>query len=773
VLSLALGIGANLCAFVSVNSVILHPFPFSHLDRIMLLGEGSPKLGADRGPVSPANFLDWKDNNRSFEFLSAFNSWDALMNGTGEPERVTAARVSGDFFATLAMAPAQGRAFMPREFEPGADAVVLVSQAFQKSHALALGRTILLDGRAHIVVGVMPDDFDFPLATEIWAPLALSPESKARRDVADLSVLGRLKPEVSAERARAEMGALAATLAKRYPQTNEGRSVSIVALAKMDEITDGFVLIVWCAAGFVLLLACANIGNLQLARFTTRQKELGLRAALGASHLRLVRQLLTESLVMSAAGGLVGLYLGWCELVMMKTFIPAQVLRWVAGLRHLEITPLVLAFGFAISMASGLLCTVPSIYQLLRRRNTGRLGETLKEAGRGSVSSRTGNRARTILVAGEVALALVLLVGAGLMVRAFQRMLAVNAGIDPKGVLTLEMTPSPNAYRDAAQTAQFYRRVLAEMDTLSGVRASALSGSAAASKWEIEGRDTPAPGEPRPGALAISAAYFQTMRIPMMEGRPIGDRDGPDSPGAVVLSEGLAHFYWRGSSPIGQRVRLGGPSSPWLRVVGICGDVRIWFSSEAEPLAYVSYRQEPPAAVRFALRTAGDPMLSAGAARMAIRRVDADQAIYNVKSMEQALAEETSGVKSAATVMSIDAGIALLLALMGAYSVSSFFVAQRTQEIGVRVALGASPSTILRMVLGQTARISAAGLLAGLAVAIAMSAMMSRVLYRAVALEPVTFAALTAMLAAAAMLAAYVPARRATRVDPMTALRSE
>jgi putative ABC transport system permease protein len=773
VLSLAIGIGANLCAFVSVNSIILHPFPFPHLDRIMLLGETNAKVGAERAPVAPANFFDWKENSRSFDSLSAFRPWDALLTGTGEPERVSAARVTADFLATLAMAPAQGRGFVERECQPGEDGVVLVSQAFQKSHQVSLGQTISLDGRAHTVVGVMPEEFDFPLATEVWAPLALSLESKARRNTPELSVIGRLKPDVSVERGRSEMAALAGTLARRYPQTNDGRGVSIEPLGQMNEISDRFVLIIWCAAGFVLLLACANIGNLQLARFTARQKEMGLRAALGASRFRLVRQVLTESLVISAAGGLLGLFLGSWELGIMKITIPAEVLRWVAGLRHLQMNPVVLAFGFAISIAAGVACTLPSIYQLLRQRSGGGLSESLKEAGRGSVSSRAGNRARTVLVATEVALALVLLVGAGLMVRTFERMLAVNAGIDPKGVLTLEVTPSPNAYRDGAQTAQFYQRTLAEMDTLSGVEAAAVTGAAGVANWEIEGRDKPAAGEPRPQARAISARYFQAMRIPMVEGRSIGEQDGPEATRSVVLSESLAHYYWRGSSSIGQRVRLRGASSPWLTVVGVCGDVRDWFGGEPVPMAWVSYQQEPPSAVRFALRTVRDPMQSAGAARMAIRRVDANQAIYNVKSMEQVLAEETSGVRAAAMVMSIDAAIALLLALMGSYSVSSFFVAQRTQEIGVRVALGASPRAIVGMVLAQTARTSAVGLGSGLLVAGALTAFMSRALYHVVAIEPLTFVGITAMLAASALLAAYVPARRAARVDPMTALRSE
>ena len=773
VMSLAIGIGANLCAFVSVNAIMLHPFPYPRLDRIMLLGENSRNLGAERDPVSPANFFDWQRDSRSFEQMSAVRPWDALLNGTGEPERVTAARVTAGFFAVLGMPPAEGRSFVDREFEPGADAVAIVSQAFQKSHLLSLGKTITLDGRAHTVIAVMPEDFDFPLATEVWVPLALSPAEKARRDRADLAILGRLRADVSVARARAEMGALASTLARRYPATNDGRGVAIQPMGDFNQISNRFVTILWFASAFVLLLACANIGNLQLARFTARQKEMGLRAALGASRFRLVRQLITEGLVVSAAGGLAGLYLAYAQLNLLKSTIPAEVVRWVAGIRNMRLDPLVLAVGLAVSIAAGFVCSLPCIYQLWRQRGATHLSEALKEGGRGAVSSRAGNRMRATLVAGEMALAMVLTVGAVLMVRAFDRMLAVNAGIDPKGVLTLEVTPSPNAYRDGAETAQYCQRVLTEMSSLPDVRSAALSGWTQGGKWEIAGRDTPLPGEPRPAAQAISARYLETMRIPMVEGRSIGEQDGADAPRVVVLSQTLARYYWRGKSAIGQRVRLAGASSPWLTVVGVSGDVRDWFGGDAQPMAYTSFRQDPPASVRFELRTAHDPVQAAVAARMAIWRVDASQAIYNVKSMEQSLAEETSGVRSSATTMSIDAAIALLLALMGSYAVSAFFVAQRTQEIGVRIAMGASPRAIVRMIVAQTTRSSGVGLAAGLLAALALSAIMSRALFNVVAVDPLTFVAVTSLLALSALVAAYLPARRATRVDPTIALRSE
>ena len=620
----------------------------------------------------------------------------------------------------------------------------------------------------------MPDDFEYPLVTEVWTPLALTPEEKSRRDLADLHVMGRLKPGMPIGQAREEITALNAELQRRYPKTNLGHGVIIKPLREtMDEVTDRFTLILLGAATFVLLLACANVANLQLARSTARQREIGLRAALGASRFRIARELLTESIVIGVLGGIVGMLLANWDLTVTKAAIPAQVFQWVAGLRKMHMDASVIAFGFAVSVAAGVICSLPAIYQLLRQHDRAGLNDVLKEGGRASTSGTSRSRARSTLVVVEVALSLVLLVGAGLLVRTFQRILALNLGYDPKNVLIADVWLSANNYRDDPAMARFFDQVLAGVRTLPGVETAASEGDVGgASTFRIEGQPELQPGEPRPYVSAISADYFRTLRIPVLAGRSIGTQDGANAPGVAVVSEAVVKHYWPRVNPIGRRIQLR-PNSPWLTIAGVCGDRKDWFSAEPQPAAYVSYQQWPTPYMRLFTRTTRDPMQSASAVRMQVRRVDPNQPVYGVKTEETALAEETSGVRMAAARMSMYAAISLLLAVMGCYAVGAFSVARRTQEIGIRMTLGATRGNILGMVLSQTARMTAIGLAAGLTLAIAMTVVMSHALFNVVAVEPLTFVVLTAVLAGAALLAGYIPAYRAARIDPMTALRNE
>jgi putative ABC transport system permease protein len=778
-LALALGIGVNTSSFVWVSALVLHPLAYPDQSRIMTLWEAIPKVRAEHEAIAPANFLDWKEQSGSFERLAAYRPWDATLTGSADPERIQACRVSPDFFPLLGLEPLVGRTFAGDEAEPARDGVVVVSQGFWQrrlgSAPNAVGKTISLDDRVYTIVGVMPDDFDYPLATELWAPLVLSGEEKSERAVHNLLALGRLKPQVSVAQARAEMSTIARRLERQFPQTNESRGARVVPLRELtNEITDHFVLTLWGAATFVLLLACANVANLQLARATARQKEIAIRGALGAGWLSIARQLLAENILMAVLGGGLGLFFAGWNLAFAKSGIPATVLRFVAGMRTVKIDARVALFTLAASVAAGVLVALPAIFQLLRPKVATDLNQSLKEGGRSSDTAPAGSRLRSALVALEVSLALVLLVGAGLMVGTFRRLLTFDAGYNPKNLLTMQIALPALKYRESAQIAGFYDRVLRELEAVSEVKAAGASGDVAnAGALSIEGRSQPQPGDPQPRVQAASEHYFQTMQLPITRGRAISSLDGAESPRVVVLSETVARHYWPGSSPIGSRVKLGGLSSPWLTVIGVCGDLKNWFTSEPEPAAYVPYSQAPQLSMRLVMRTAGDPLQVSGAARAAARAVDRSQAVYDVKSMEQVLADQSSGVRAAAASMTTYALIALALAATGIYAVISYSVARRTHEIGVRIALGAGQGDVLKMVVWQAWRMAGLGLAVGVPLAFLLTRIMSSVLYNVVALDPMTFAIFTALLGASALLASYLPARRAARVDAVVALRHE
>jgi putative ABC transport system permease protein len=778
VVALALGIGANTGSFLWVNAVVLHPLAYPEQGRIMTLWESTPQVSSGRDAVAPANFFDWVERSHSFQHLAAYRPWDAKLTGVGDPERVQSCLVTPSFFPLLGMSPTLGRTFSSEEADPAHDGVVVVSRDFWRNRMAsapdAVGKTISLDDRTYTVAGVMPEDFDYPLATQIWAPLALSPKEKDQRAMHNLAVLGRLKPGVSVGQARAEMTTLARGIERQYPQTNEGRGVAVVPLRELiNNVTDRFVLTLLGAAGFVLLLACANVANLQLARATGRQKEMAIRGALGAGRLSIARQLLAESILIGLLSGGLGLFLASWNQELSRSGIPPVVLRYVAGMKSIRIDAQAVVFTLLASLAAGVLVALPAVFHLLRPKTVADLNQSLKEGGRGSSSARSGSRMRSALVVVEVSLALVLLSGAGLMVGTFHRMLAFHPGFNPKNLLSMEIALPAAKYREDSQVTAFYDRLLRGMETIPGVRAAGASGMQGSGAVYVEGRPEPRPGEPEPAIRPVSERYFEAMQLPITRGRSITRQDGAESPRVVVLGETVARHYWPDSNPIGQRIRLGNSRAPWLTVVGVAGDIKDWFNGEPEPNAFVPYAQAPQASMRLALRTAGDPLAVANAARAAVRDVDRSQPAYDVKSMEQSIAEQTSGVRAAATVMSHYAIIALLLAATGIYAVISYSVARRTHEIGVRIALGAGEGRVVKMVVWQASRMAGLGLAVGIPMAIALTWTMSRVLLNVVALDPVTFAVFAALLGLSALLAGYIPARRAARVDATVALRHE
>jgi putative ABC transport system permease protein len=779
VLSLALGIGVNLSCFAALYSMVLHPFPYPDLSRIMTVSETRANSPSERDPVAPANYLDWKQRSRLFERLAAYRDWDVNLTGVDRPDHIHAALASAEFFDVLGLRPGLGRTFTAAECEPGHDAVVVVSHGFWQTRLAsapeAIGKTVSLGSRKYTVIGVMPDEFNLPLASELWAPLALTPEEKSERGLPQLLVIGKLRPGASRAQAGADMDAIARRLEEQYPRTNEERRVRVTSLREMMKTeSDHFLPVLMCAALFVLLLACTNVGSLQVARAMGRQKEIGLRRALGASDFRIFRQLLTESLVLGLAGGAVGLALAAWDLNLIRSNIPLMVYRIVAGLKEMRINGEVAAYGIVLSLAASLLCCMPAAFQVVGSGKAADLSEVLKEGGRSSSASPSRSRLRTTLVVAEVALAFVLLVGAGLMVGTLQKMLTVNLGYDPRNVLTAEIALSGNEYQKPARMIGFCDGVLRNLDRTQDLEAAAaVGGLGLAQSVSIEGRAPSRPGEPRPEIRATTPQYLRAMRIPLLKGRGISEQDGPDRLRVVVLSASVARHYWPNSNPIGERIKLGNLDSPWLTVMGVTGDVNDWFLGEPMPAAYVSYRQFPQTSMQLLVRSLHDSRRLAGSLRLAAEAIDREQPVYNVHTLEQQMYEETSGVRNAARMMSMYAVIALLLAVTGIYSLSSFFVTQRTREIGVRMSLGATRQSILRMVLSQACAMTGIGLLIGVPLAILLTIGMSRALYNIVAVQPITFVLFMAVLGGAAAMAGYIPAYRAARVDPVVALRHE
>jgi putative ABC transport system permease protein len=745
----------------------------------MTLWEAPTSQSASRETVAPASFFDWQEQSRSFEALAAYRPWDANLTGAGDPERVAACLATPEFFRVLGLAPALGRAFRAAETEPGRNGVAVVSQGFWKrrlaADPAALGKTVSLDGAAYTIVGVMPEDFNFPLETEVWAPLAFPPAGRHDRESHSLAILGRLKPAVPLHQARAEMTSVGRRLAAQYPGSNRDRDIQVIPVRELtNNVTDRFVLMLLATAGFVLLLAAANVANLLLVRLANRQREIAVRTAMGATRYRIVRLLVFESLILALVSGGIGLYLADLNRLLMHKRVPPWVLRWVAGLRDVRIDGTVVLFTLAVSLAVGLLCAVPAAIHVLRGTSAGDLNEALKEGGRGGSAGRSHSRLRFTLAISEVALALILLVGAGVMVGTFQRMLTASPGFDTRNLLTMRIALAPSKFAAPGQVSEFYDRLLRGLAEVPSAQSSAVAAATGSAQGVyVEGRAAPAPGDPRPSIYAVTGQYLRTLRLPLLQGRPIADGDRREFQPVVVLSESVARHYWPVSNPIGSRLKLSAADPRWLTVVGVCGDVKDWFSDRPEPRVYVSFRQAPSAAVTVFVRTPADPMQVAGAALAEVRKVDPGQPVFDLKSMEQAIAEQTSGLRASSVSMVTYAVIALILAVSGIYAVISYSVAQRTREIGIRMALGAGRADILTMALGDAVRMGAAGLAIGVPVALATLRAMSSVLYGVMRIDTAAFIGLTLLLAFSAVAAGYIPAHRAARVDPLTALRAE
>ena len=785
IVALALGIGANTVMFSSINAMLLRPFAFRDLDRAVDVWETVPSQNRQHLPAAPANFRDWEEQTKGIELLAAIRGWDVNLTGKDLAERLECFQVTANFFPLLGIPAQLGRTIVADNFGTGRNAVVVLSHGFWQRHFGAdptiIGQSVLLSGQKFTVIGVMPSDFDFPVGAEAWVPLDFTLQEASDRANNSLQVFGRLKAGVSTAKAQDDLETIAARLGREYPQTNAGHGVRVMGL--VDDLSFGskqFVGVLMGGAGFVLLLACANVANLLLARVTGRQKEIAVRLALGAGRWQIARQLIVESTLVSLLGGLAGLLLAGWDLDLTGNTLPPFILQHVPGLKHLQADWRVLVFTIVVALLAGILVALAPALHISRPD----LNEVLKEGTRSGTTSPSRHRLRSLLVVTEIALALVLLVSAGLMVRGFRNLANEALGFDRSHVLTFRISLAESKYNNAERIRGFYEQLIQKLQSLPSVESAAAVTAVPGGWWgwsstpySAEGQPPEALGEIRSaGAQTVTPEFFRALRVPLLKGRFISAQDGPEAPLVVDLSEGLARQIWPHEEAVGKRLRFGRPENnePWRTVVGVVGGVRPTpWEKQADLTAYFPLAQAPQASTGLVVRTSGDPLALAAAVRSQALALDSEQPPYDLRSLEQLISDDLSGVEYSAQTMIGFGILALVLAAAGIFAVMAYSVLERTHEIGVRMALGARRADVLRLVIGNAAKLAAVGLGLGVAGAWAMTRVLTSLLFGVVRMDLLTFAGLTALLAAVAALAAYVPASWATKVEPMEALRYE
>jgi predicted permease len=780
VLTLALGIGANTALFSITYAVVFRPLPFDEPERLLTLWESSARSEDARVIASPANYLDWREQTTSFEEMGAYvEDFYNISDDDSRPERVAGVNATPSLFQTLGVRAFLGRTFLPEEGEHGAEGAVMLSHGLWQRRfggdPAVVGKTVKLNGPAYTVVGVLPPDFILsPRRYELYRALSFNDSQKVNRRGRYLSVVARLRPGVTPEQARAEMRGVGARLAAQYPDENAGRSATTYPLDRW--ITWGtrpLLLTLLGAVGFTLLIACANVANLLLGQAAGRRKEMAVRAALGAGRLRLARQMLTEGLTLSLAGGAAGLLLAKWGVGLLVSISPSSLPR----AEEAGLDARVLGFTLLVSTLTGLAFGLVPALQASKVELT----DALKAGAR----SATGGRrsfARGALVAAEVALSLMLLVGAGLLVKSFIRLTEVELGFDPERVVAADIS-LPYRYNTQGARTEFYRQLLTRVEALPGVSSAAvsqsvpLSGEEHGAQFMVVGRARAADGSDRHGSIyhRVSEGYLKTLGVRLLRGRGLTERDTAEAPGVALVNETLARKVFPGEDPLGKQLVLAGEDKPRPReIVGIVSDTRyVTPRSEPFPEIYVSYLAEPWFHMSLSVRATGDPASLVNGIREELAAVDRDVPLANVKEMEQYVSDSLSPQRFSALLVTLFAVAALGLAALGVYGVISNHVTRRTHEIGIRIALGARRGDVLRLVVGQGMRPVLLGLGAGLAGAFALTRLMESLLYGVRAFDPPVFAGVALLLAATALAACYLPARRATRVDPMAALRHE
>jgi putative ABC transport system permease protein len=784
VLTLALGIGANAAIFSVVNSVLLHPLAYNDPDHLVTI------LRYSNYPISPANYLDYRDQSSSYESLGAAEYWSPNLTGVDSPDHLLGLRVTQNTMPLLGVQPVLGRLFVEGEDTAGNDHEVVLSYGLWRRRfsgdARSIGKSIVLDGASYTIVGVMPADFHFApfwaTHAELWAPLSLAARAQTR-DGNSLRLFARLRPGVTLAQARAEMATITARLEKLYPGTNAGITVTPLKEKVVGNVETPL-LVLFGAVGFVLLIACANVAHMLLARAAARQKEIAVRTALGARRSRVVRQVLTENLLLATMGGSLGLLLAYAGTRALVSLSPADIPRVESISIDAKVVFFLLAITALTSVAFGL---APAL-----QTSALNLTDTLKESGRGSSDGVRRHRLRSVLIASEFALALTLLIGAGLMIRSFYALESIDPGFNPHGVLTMIVPIAGSKEADSARRPVFYQQMLDRVRALPGVVSAAginhvpIAGDLWDRTFYIDGRPKPGPTDTPDAVYRIATpGYFQTMSIQLIAGRDIAATDNASAPPVVVINQRLARTFFPGQNPVGQHIALTSDASArWMTIIGVAKDaVEHDWSAKAAPEIYLAAFQTPEflgrtglgnsAYITLVVRTAGDLAALTSSVKSAIWSLDSNLPISSVITMDDAVAQANAQPRFEMLLLAVFAAVALVLAAVGIYGVMSYSVAQRTHEIGIRISLGASRADVLRLVMRQGFSLALAGSAVGIVAAFFLARLIAKLLYGVPPTDPLTFVSLAALLLLVAMLASYIPARRAMRVDPMIALRHE
>lgn len=783
VVALALGIGANTAVFSAAIAFLRKPVSFPQADRIVLPLNLPAEQTIGWYGVSPGDYLDWKRESHSFEQFAAWRYYDANLTGVGDPERLSGVLVTSDFFDAIGVLPVMGRPFLPPEEQAGHDHEAIISYGLWVrrfgSDPNIVGKTVQLSGASYDIVGVIGKESVFPSGVDVWRPLSLTPAEQTLRSAHYIFPITRLKPNVTIGPAAAEVKTIEARLQRQFPDTEKGWNVRVlpVAIFVAGDLSIQYSLMLIWAVLFVLLIACANVANLLFARGAGRQKEIAVRQAMGASRLRIVRQLLTESVMLACGGACLGLLLGEWGIEAIRYYMPPEIEKFLPMWKHVRLEADVFWYTVGIALLAGLVSGLAPAFH----SSSSDVHEELKEGGRGTTAGRSRQRLRTVFVVAEVALSLILLVGAGLMVKGVRALLVINPKLDARHVLTMVVSLPESKYKTARQKVAFFDESLRQIASIPGVRAAGVATNVPFgfygydTKVAIQGRVFQPGDFPQGSVQDVSSGYFAAMRIPLRQGRLLADTDGPDQPAVVVLSQSFANRYFPGENPLGKLIKRGDDAkAPWVKVVGVVGDIRynILGLKESPPI-YFPYQQTNQGFCPLVIETEGNPLTLAAAVRSQIAKIDPDQPISEIRTLQKEMQDQLIGFSYVAVMLTVLGIMALALASVGVYGVMAYSVAERTHELGVRLALGADRRDVLGLVMTRGLAMTFIGLLIGVPVAWMLAQFLAGLLFGVSSSDLPTFSGITLLMCAVSLLACYIPARRAMQVDPIVALRHE